>query len=127
MGPASAPSAASARWIPSTVRNRALAAWKPANDRGDGESPLQPIGLQEARHTCASVLIASGANPKVIQKVMGHATIGMTCDQYGHLMPGGLEEAAGCGQSIRRVGLGLIGRLPTLKIAPADVAIGGAP
>jgi integrase len=55
---------------------------------------LEPIGLHEARHTCASVLIASGANPKVIQKVMGHATIGMTFDQYGHLMPGGLDEAA---------------------------------
>jgi hypothetical protein len=25
---------------------------------------------------------------------MGHATIGMTFDTYGHLMPGGLEEAA---------------------------------
>jgi hypothetical protein len=25
---------------------------------------------------------------------MGHATIGMTFDQYGHLMPGGLAEAA---------------------------------
>jgi integrase len=30
----------------------------------------------------------------VIQKVIGHATIQMTFDQYGHLMPGGLEEAA---------------------------------
>jgi integrase len=58
------------------------------------EDLLEPIGLHEARHTCASVLIASGANPKVIQKVMGHATIGMTFDTYGHLMPGGLEEAA---------------------------------
>ena len=25
--------------------------------------------------------------------MMGHATIDMTFDQYGHLMPGGLEEA----------------------------------
>jgi integrase len=38
-------------------------------------------------------LIAAGANAKVIQKVMGHATIPMTFDRYGHLMPGGLEEA----------------------------------
>jgi integrase len=42
----------------------------------------------------ASVLIASGANPKVIQRIMGHATIQMTFDQYGHLMPDGLDEAA---------------------------------
>jgi integrase len=91
-------------FYPSTVRNRALAAWRAANERardgweadGRGDEPptLKPIGLHEARHTCASVLIASGANPKVFQAVMGHATIGMTFDQDGHLMPGGLEEAA---------------------------------
>jgi len=40
------------------------------------------------------MLIASGANAKVIQSVMGHATIQMTFDRYGHLMPGGLDEAA---------------------------------
>jgi integrase len=32
--------------------------------------------------------------PKMIQAIMGHATIQMTLDHYGHLMPGGLEEAA---------------------------------
>ena len=95
-------------FYPSTVRNRALRAWgwqEAPNPRpGEGrprtvlvkarEDALEPIGLHEARHTFASLLIASGANPKVIQRVMGHATIGMTFDQYGHLMPGGLEEAA---------------------------------
>jgi len=80
--------------VPSTVRNRVLAAWEAANADRDPDDQLEPIGLHEARHGCASILIASGANPKVIQKVMGHATIGMTFDQYGHLMPGGLEEAA---------------------------------
>ncbi|MDP9223038.1 MAG: site-specific integrase, partial [Actinomycetota bacterium] len=81
-------------FYPSTVRNRVLATWAAANKKREADDQLEPIGLHEARHTCASVLIASGANPKVIQKVMGHATIGMTFDQYGHLMPGGLDEAA---------------------------------
>jgi len=71
---------------PSNVRRRALAAWKAAE--------LLPIGLHECRHTFASLMIASGANAKVIQTVMGHATISMTFDRYGHLMPGGLDEAA---------------------------------
>ena len=90
---------------PSTVRRRALAAWDVHNARELAEAErearevdparlLAPIALHEARHTCASLLIASGANAKVIQAVMGHATIGMTFDTYGHLMPGGLEEAA---------------------------------
>jgi integrase len=86
--------AADRPFYPSTVRNRALTAWSAANEHREPADQLAPIGLHEARHTCASVLIASGANPKVIQKVMGHATIGMTFDQYGHLMPGGLDEAA---------------------------------
>jgi integrase len=71
---------------PSTVRRRALAAWKAAG--------LDPIGLHEGRHTFAAVMIAAGANAKVIQACMGHASITMTFDHYGHLMPGGLAEAA---------------------------------
>lgn len=90
---------------PSTVRRQALDAWEAHNTRATedaakaGRDPepdklLEPIGLHEGRHTFASMLIASGANAKVIQTVMGHATIQMTFDRYGHLMPGGLEEAA---------------------------------
>lgn len=33
-----------------------------------------------------------GANPKVIQEFMGHASIAMTFDVYGHLMPGKRDE-----------------------------------
>ncbi len=71
---------------PSSERRRALAAWKAAG--------MEPIGLHEARHTFAALMIASGANAKVIQTCMGHASITMTFDHYGHLMPGGLAEAA---------------------------------
>jgi integrase len=70
---------------PSTIRRRARAAWEAAD--------LAPIGLHEARHTFASLLIASGVNAKVIQECMGHASITMTFDRYGHLMPGGRDEA----------------------------------
>lgn len=88
-------------FVPSTIRSRALAAWKTENDRrteqaedSDSVELLAPIGLHEARHTFASLMIAAGANVKVIQSVMGHAAITMTLDTYGHLMPGGLDEAA---------------------------------
>jgi integrase len=90
---------------PSALRRRALAAWKAHNAREEAAAAaeardvdptrlLARIGLHESRHTCASTLIAAGANAKVIQSVMGHASITMTFDVYGHLMPGGLEEAA---------------------------------
>jgi integrase len=71
---------------PSSVWRRARAAWKRAG--------LEPIGLHEARHTFASVLIAAGVNPKAIAAYMGHASIETTYDLYGKLMPGSDAEAA---------------------------------
>jgi len=71
---------------PSNVRRRALTAWKGMSE---------PIGLHEARHTFASLMIAAGVNAKALSTIMGHATIAITFDVYGHLMPGGEEEARG--------------------------------
>ena len=51
------------------------------------EAGLRPIGLHEARHTCASVLIAAGVNAKAITTFLGHSSIQVTFDRYGHLMP----------------------------------------
>jgi integrase len=39
-------------------------------------------------------MIAAGVNPKALSTIMGHAKVAMTFDTYGHLMPGGLDEAA---------------------------------
>ena len=41
---------------------------------------------------CAGLLIAQGAHPKVIQERLGHASIAITMDRYGHLLPA-LDEA----------------------------------
>lgn len=92
---------------PETIRRNALAAWgwqeAPNPKPDDGPKVIlkraradaqQPITLHEARHTCASLLIAAGVNAKALSVIMGHATIAMTFDTYGHLMPGGLDEAA---------------------------------
>jgi len=90
---------------PETVRRNALAAWgwkEVPNREPDGsrmvlekarEVALEPITLHEARHTCASLLIAAGVNAKALSVIMGHSTIAMTFDTYGHLLPGGLDEA----------------------------------
>lgn len=42
-------------------------------------------GMHALRHACASLWIESGKNPKQIQTLMGHSTIQMTYDVYGHL------------------------------------------
>ena len=70
--------------MPSTIRNRA--AWKAAG--------LEPITLHECRHALASWMIASGEHPKAIQAFMGGATIHMTFDRNGHLMPAAAREEA---------------------------------
>ncbi|HWH43278.1 MAG TPA: tyrosine-type recombinase/integrase, partial [Thermoleophilaceae bacterium] len=74
-------------FTPSTVRRRALKAWKAGK--------LSPIGLHEARHTFASLMIAAGCNAKALSTYMGHASVSITFDRYGHLMPGNESEAAG--------------------------------
>ena len=53
-----------------------------------------PAGLRmhDLRHTCASLLIQLGAHPKVIQEWLGHQSITVTIDVYGHLFPS-LNEA----------------------------------
>ena len=56
---------------------------------------LPPIGLHEARHTCASIFIAAGVNVKALSSYLGHASITITLDRYGHLMPGSQDEAVG--------------------------------
>lgn len=70
---------------PSTVRRHALDAW------GEDSATLT---LHEARHTFASLMIAAGVNAKALSTYMGHSTIAVTFDLYGHLMPGNEEEAA---------------------------------
>jgi integrase len=78
-------------FVPSTTRSRALRAWEVENERRTADSResdrLAPITLHEARHTCASILIAAGVNAKALSVIMGHSTIATTFDTYGHLMP----------------------------------------
>ena len=59
-----------------------------------GAAGLDPIGLHECRHTFASVMIAAGVNAKALSTYMGHSSISITFDRYGHLMPGNEDEAA---------------------------------
>ncbi len=55
-----------------------------------------PDGLRihDLRHTCASLLIAQGAHPKAVQVHLGHSSISVTMDRYGHLFPSDMEALA---------------------------------
>ena len=45
------------------------------------------------RHTFASLLLQQGESLKYVQEQMGHSSIKMTADTYGHLVPGGNRQA----------------------------------
>ena len=58
-----------------------------------GKSVGFPCRLHDLRHTHAAWLIAAGEHPKTIQQRLGHGSITVTLDRYGHLMEG-LDEGA---------------------------------
>ena len=55
---------------------------------------IAPLRLHDLRHTCASLAIAAGADVKVLQRMLGHASAALTLDRYGHLMPGQAQSVA---------------------------------
>jgi len=71
----------------STVVDRARGAW--------AMSEVESISLHECRHTYASFMVAAGVNAKALSSYMGHSSITVTLERYGHLMPGNEREAAG--------------------------------
>lgn len=71
-----------------TIYRRADEAWK---STGLSAGSLR---LHQARHTYASFMIAAGVNAKALSTYMGHSSIKVTFDVYGHLMPGSESVAA---------------------------------
>lgn len=49
---------------------------------------LQGLRFRDLRHTCASFMINDpNANPLLISKRLGHSSIAVTYDRYGHVFP----------------------------------------
>lgn len=55
---------------------------RPASDQ------LPIIRLYDLRHTCASLLLASGVDVATVSKLLGHATVYVTASTYLHALPG---------------------------------------
>ena len=67
---------------------RAASWWQRFWNPGVEAAGLQrPLRFHDLRHTHASWLIAEGAHAKAIQGRLGHSSIVVTMDVYGHLMP----------------------------------------
>ncbi len=48
---------------------------------------LRDIRFHDIRHTFASLLLSDGASPVYVKEQLGHSSIQMTVDIYGHLIP----------------------------------------
>jgi integrase len=48
---------------------------------------LPRITFHDLRHTHATLLLAAGVNPKVVQERLGHSSVIVTLDLYGHVVP----------------------------------------
>jgi integrase len=55
---------------------------------------LPQIRFHDLRHTCATVLLGSNVNPKIVSEMLGHASIAITLDTYSHVLPNMQSEAA---------------------------------
>jgi len=52
------------------------------------QAGLRKFRFHDLRHTFGSLLIQAGISPAYVQKQMGHRSIQVTIDVYGHLIPG---------------------------------------
>ena len=49
--------------------------------------------MYDLRHSAASLLLALGENPKVVQERLGHSTITLTMDTYSYVLEGLQQQA----------------------------------
>ena len=79
--------------------------WWPIQQRvgitaADGEAKYK---FHSLRHFFASIMIEQGTSAKRLQDLLGHATITMTMDRYGHLFPPSENEIARLNSAVASV------------------------
>jgi integrase len=54
---------------------------------------IRKIRIHDLRHTYASLLLSKGESPAYVKEQLGHHSIQMTVDIYGHLIPSSNRQA----------------------------------
>ena len=65
--------------------------WKPAVQAAGLPEDLR---VHDLRHTAVAILISQGVHPEAIKRFLGHSSIMVTMDIYGHLFPSEQEALA---------------------------------
>ncbi len=79
-----------------------------------------PIRFHDLRHTCATLMLSEGVNPKIVQELLGHSKISQTMNTYSHVMPDIQERVAVA--VLRRPSLGPRERPGKRTVPPARSA-----
>lgn len=58
------------------------------------QAGLPRIRIHDLRHSYATLELAAGVSPKVVQESLGHARIGTTLDLYAHVIPSARRDTA---------------------------------
>jgi integrase len=48
---------------------------------------------------CATLLLSRGHHPKLVQELLGHASVAITLDRYSHVLPGMSDQTAAAMES----------------------------
>jgi integrase len=70
--------------------------FRPAVETAHERDQSIPLGLRfhDLRHTCAALLIADGRHMEEVKDHLGHSSIRVTSDRYGHLFPSARQALA---------------------------------
>jgi integrase len=69
---------------PFAINNLTRRHLKPILDKCDFP---KHVTLYSLRHTCATMLLLAGVNPKVVADRLGHSSVVITLDTYSHVLP----------------------------------------
>ena len=84
--------------------NFARRIWAPATS----SLGLDGLRFHDLRHTAVALAISQGAHPKALQERMGHSSVTVTLDRYGHLYDGLDGQIADGLDDLLRVSRGLL-------------------
>lgn len=68
--------------------------WNSVQASRELDKDFPAITPHDLRHTAASIAISAGANPKAVQRMLGHASAAMTLDTYADLFEDDLDAVS---------------------------------
>lgn len=54
---------------------------------------LPRLRFHDLRHSCASLLLAEGVNPRTVMELLGHSQVSLTLNTYSHVLPALTRDA----------------------------------